>query len=681
MFRRLARQQRKGRQGKLNVSSRLCLENLEQRLVLSGDAVLRWNSLLLQANMIDATPALRTGSASEPGPTLSSRAAAIVQAAVYDAVNSIDGSYAPYLINVAGAANANVDAAVAQAAHDTLVSLYPHQQATFDAALVTDLAAIPAGPARDEGVSVGQTVASRILTMRAADGATATADYIQANVPGRWETFPGEPSPLGVSWGQVTPFGMDSPTEFQVPPPPALNSPEYAAAYNEVKSLGGDGTSTPTQRTPEQTEIGIFWSYDGTPGLGTPIRLYDQIAQVIATKEGNTEVQNARMFFLANAAMADAGIAVWFSKYVYNFWRPVRAIRQVATDGSTLDDGNPATTADPTWTPLGAQNDNPQLGSNGQNFTPPFPSYTSGHAGFGAALFQTLTDFYGTGNIPFDFTSDEFNGVTRDAAGNVRPVVTRHYDTLQQAAAENGRSRVYLGVHYEFDNQMGQMQGRGVATMDFSKLATPVLKPNEIFINEVYRQLLGRRADSTGLTLWAGLLDQGTSRTQIVQAIENSAEYRNIVVSQLYVTFLQRAADASGLGTFTSMLASGATIEQVQSLIVGSAEYFQTRGGGTNDGFLSALYQDTLHRGVDSSGQAFFSQQLANGVSRNQVAAAIFGSGEYQRDLVDSYYQTFLQRNADSGGEAAWVALLQQGMTDQQLIAGFLGSDEFFNKQ
>src|SRR5262249_40707376 len=144
-------------------------ENLEQRLVLSGDAVLRWNSLLLQANMIDATPALRTGSASEPGPTFSSRAAAIVQAAVYDAVNSIDGSYTPYLISVPNSGSASIDAAVAQAAHDTLVSLYPNQQASFDAALATDLAAIPAGPAKDQGIAVGQTTAAKIITVRAAD--------------------------------------------------------------------------------------------------------------------------------------------------------------------------------------------------------------------------------------------------------------------------------------------------------------------------------------------------------------------------------------------------------------------------------------------------------------------------------------------------------------------------------
>src|SRR5204863_2751366 len=134
-------------------------------------------------------------------------------------------------------------------------------------------------------------------------------------------------------------------------------------------------------------------------------------------------------------AMADAGISSWDCKYVENFWRPITAIREAATDD------NPATAADPNWAPLGAQADN----GNGTNFTPPFPAYTSGHATFGAAAFRTIADFYGTDAIHFSFTSDEFNGITKDQYGVTRPVVTRSYSSFSQATEENGQSRIYLG--------------------------------------------------------------------------------------------------------------------------------------------------------------------------------------------------------------------------------------------
>jgi hypothetical protein len=251
---------------------------------------------------------------------------------------------------------------------------------------------------------------------------------------------------------------MGDVANFQEPPPPALNSPAYTAAYNELIALGGDGTTTATSRTAEQTQIGIFWAYDGQPGLGTPPRMYNQIAQVIANKMGNTEMQNARLFALINLAMGDAGMASWDTKYIDNFWRPITAIRAGANDG------NPDTQGDPQWAPLGAQADN----GNGTNFTPPFPAYTSGHATFGGAVFRTIADFYGTDKISFDFMSDEFNGHTVDANGNVRPVVVRHFDTLSQAMEENGQSRIYLGIHWAFDKTAGIDQGTRIADYVFN---------------------------------------------------------------------------------------------------------------------------------------------------------------------------------------------------------------------
>jgi hypothetical protein len=429
---------------------------LESRDVPSNGSVLRWNVIALDAVRDDHALG---GPAQQFGPTKTSRALAIIQGAVYDAVNSIDGSYQPYMFKVPAQPGASIDAAVAAAAHDTLVALYPSYTARFDAFLTTDLANLPAIPAQ-EGATVGHTVAADMLAARANDHANDPQSYTFINAPGYWQVDPLNPgqTPLGPEWGNVTPFTMTSGSEFRAPPPPALNSPEYTAAFNEVKAIGGNGTTTPTIRTADQTEIGIFWGYDGQPGLCSPPRLYNQIAETIAQIKGNTDVTNARYFALINFAMADAAISAWETKYYYSFWRPITAIRGAATDG------NPDTIADPNWEPLGAPADN----GGGTNFTPPFPTYTSGHATIGGAMFRMIADFYGTDHIPFDFISDEFNGKTFDMNGQIRPVRSRHFDTLSQAAEENGQSRIYLGIHFSFDKVNGIRAGTEIADNAFA---------------------------------------------------------------------------------------------------------------------------------------------------------------------------------------------------------------------
>jgi hypothetical protein len=171
--------------------------------------------------------------------------------------------------------------------------------------------------------------------------------------------------------------------------------------------------------------------------------------------------------------MAEAGSAVWDSKFFYDFWRPVTGIREAdaGTGPTGAGDGNPATVGDPGFSPLGAPASNI---SNGRNFTPPFPAYPSGHAGFGGALFQTLRNFYGTDHIKFTFVSDEFNGVTRDASGNVRPLIPRTFKSLSQAEEENGQSRIYLGIHWAFDKTAGIAQGREVANYVFANAFRPL---------------------------------------------------------------------------------------------------------------------------------------------------------------------------------------------------------------
>jgi hypothetical protein len=242
-----------------------------------------------------------------------------------------------------------------------------------------------------------------------------------------------------------------------------------------VKRLGGDGEvdGTPTERSEDQTFAGIFWAYDGTPSLCAPPRLYNQIAVQIARQRPKSlsVIQLARMLALVNTAMADAGIAIWESKYFYAYWRPITGIREAdeGTGPTGEGDGNPDTTGDPDFSPLGA----PASNLIGPNFTPPFPAYPSGHAGFGGALFQTLRRFYGTDEIPFTFVSDEFNGVTRDNQGNIRQLIPRSFESLSEAEEENGQSRIYLGIHWAFDKTEGIAQGREVADAVFRGAFVP----------------------------------------------------------------------------------------------------------------------------------------------------------------------------------------------------------------
>ncbi len=449
-------QHRTARRGRCSLS----LEKLEERALLSADAVLDWNAILLRANANDhglAAP-------DQPGPTKTGRAFGMVHAAIYDAVNSIDRSYTPYVANVWWAPRfASQQAAAAQAAHDTLVALYPRQRATFDRELRASLRGIPLVP-RLFGVAVGWYVAQHVLDWRTDDGSQLNPPYTPGMEPGQHRPDPLHPDQgfYGVGWRNVMPFAMESGSQFQVPPPPALTSDDYTAAYNEVKDYGAEDSKV---RTEDQTIIGTYWGYDGTPGLGTPPRLYNQIARTLAAQQGNTMVENARLFALVNIAQADAGLASWTTKYTDNFWRPIIGVREGDTDG------NPATVGDPEWRPLGA----PCSNSCGAvtNFTPPFLAYTSGHATFGAASFRMLANFYGTDNIPFSFVSDEYNGVTRDQFGNVRPLVTRSYTSFSQAAEENGQSRIYLGIHWSFDKVYGIAQGNAIADYVFQHYLRP----------------------------------------------------------------------------------------------------------------------------------------------------------------------------------------------------------------
>ena len=442
-----------------------------------------WNEIAINASGLDHTPVAPGENRTfgeQVGPVRAARAMAIVHIAMFDAINAIEGKYRGYTNLSRVNDQTSVDSAIAQSARDTLVNLFPSQAPSFDLLLAEDLSEIPSGLAKARGIDLGQRAAAAILALRSSDGSQHAEprvgiEFLTSNDPGRWRQDPISlhPLALGAYWDGVTPFVLSSAAQFRVPAPPRLDSLEYKQAYDEVKRLGGDSIVTPTERTPQQTQIGIYWAYDGTPSLCAPPRLYNQIAVQIAEQKGtNTEVDLARLLALLNTSMADAGIAAWESKYYYEFWRPVTGIRESdeGTGPSGLGDGNPGTVGDPTFSPLGA----PASNLTGPNFTPPFPAYPSGHATFGAALFQTLRNFYHTDRIKFTFVSDEFNGVTEDNQGNPRPLIPRSFKTLSQAEEENGQSRIYLGIHWSFDKTEGIAQGRQVANYVFENVFVPV---------------------------------------------------------------------------------------------------------------------------------------------------------------------------------------------------------------
>jgi hypothetical protein len=374
--------------------------------VTRANEVVIWNAVALGAIRSHDTPA-----------PLAARNLAIVATAVDGAVNAVHRTHAPYHVKLSAPRGTSPDAAAAQAAHDALVALYPDEQPMFDATLTAALEGLkqPA-MALIQGEAVGRQAAAQILAWRGADGAaTAQGAYTPGTAPGQWQPTPPSYAPAVLpEWSLVTPFAIQSASQFRPAGPPALNSAEYAQALAQVMALGSAGS---TVRTADQTQAAKFWN-DGA-GTSTPPGHWNVIAEDVSLAHHTSLARDAQMFAVLDIAMADTGIATWDAKYAYNFWRPETAARDT----------------DPTWTPLLT--------------TPAFPSYVSGHSAFSAAASTVLSAFFGA-STPFTATSDALPGVTRS------------YTNFAQAAQEAGLSRIYGGIHYAFDVQDGQTLGDAV---------------------------------------------------------------------------------------------------------------------------------------------------------------------------------------------------------------------------
>jgi hypothetical protein len=377
-----------------------------------ADVVLEWNANA-QAAII--------GTAGQ-GPTVAYLHFAMVQGAVYDAVNAIEGGYEPYLgaPEMADPGDSSA-AAAAQAAHDVLVGIFPAQQSTLDDKLVTTLSGIPDGAAETGGIEVGAAAAATMLAARTNDGRFTPFTVVEGFDPGVWRRTPPafafEPAP----WvGNVKPFIVPDVTALRSDGPNALTSKAYAEDFNEVKAYG---SLTSTVRTADQTDAGLFWQGNGAA-------LFNQIFRQLAGTQVLDIAEAARMFATADMAGADGAIACWYDKYYYRHWRPITAIRLADTDG------NPATEADPNWVPLFA--------------TPPFPEHPAGHTCISGAIVRTLQDFFGTDKVSFS-TFSTFSGTTRE------------FDRFSEAIKEIIDARVWSGIHFRTADVQGFVMGKNIS--------------------------------------------------------------------------------------------------------------------------------------------------------------------------------------------------------------------------
>jgi hypothetical protein len=376
-----------------------------------ADTVTEWNAIMQT-----------TVTTSPSNPNLQTRWGAIVQLAVYEAVNSITGDFEPYLGTITAPADASLDAAVIVAAHETLVGLRPTVAESLELNDVRDaaLAGIPNGAEKEAGIAAGAAAAAAMLALRVDDGWDAPVTYSQEPAPGIWQPLAGQ-TPVVPGWGEVVPFALIHGSQFRLAPPPGLHTRKYAAAYNEVKLLG---SSNSTLRPQDRTNVALLYA------VASPVQVWNSAARQASAAQGLTLPQNARLFARLAMAMADAAFAGWDTKYHYNFWRPQAAIRGGDTDG------NDWTESDPDWLPLIS--------------TPAHPSYASGHATVSGAAHAVLRREFGK------------DGHAVVISHSTLPDIVLHYTAWEEITADIDDARIYGGIHFRFDQDFGAKQGHAV---------------------------------------------------------------------------------------------------------------------------------------------------------------------------------------------------------------------------
>jgi hypothetical protein len=397
--------------------------------VAKADVVLDWNAI-----------AVNTAIANGQNPFAQARCAAIVQLAVFEAVNTVTGEYRPYLGTIVAPPGASADAAAVQAAYEVLINYFQNSQTTLQSQLVASLALIPDGQSKQDGIATGHAAAAAMIILRATDGSAPPEFYTPGPVvPGAWQATPACPVVNGIAvgtflhWQNVTPFGIPNAKAYLLDPPPRLTSNRYAKAYNEVLTVG---SLTSTERPSDRADVVHFFQ------VSSPTLALNEAARQVAVEKGGTLSENARALALVNMAASDSLVASFFNKYHYNFWRPETAIRAGDTDG------NPKTEADPTFLPFIP--------------TPCFPSYPSNHASATNGGTEVLRHLYGEGGHSITLTNPAV------------PTIVLQYTTFDQIEDDVDDARVYGGIHFRTDQDAGARLGRTIGKAVYKHNLRPV---------------------------------------------------------------------------------------------------------------------------------------------------------------------------------------------------------------
>jgi len=360
-----------------------------------------------------------------------SRSMAMVHVAMSDAINTVQGRYATYTAKIPAAQNASAEAAAVSAARHVLIQLVPAQKAKIDEAYADSLTRLRDGPAKNDGIALGEQLAALVQADRSTDGTNVPDTYRPIATPGVW--IPTQP-PLFAQYAQARPWGMKNADQFRPGPPPQLSSAVYARDYNETKDLGGVKS---VKRTAQQTEAVRFWV------AGNISLAWNQLARQLSAAKGLGLAENARLFALLNMGIANNYICDWDAKFHYNLWRPITAIR----NGD--QDGNDATERDAGWTPL--------------NATPMHPEYPSSAAIIAGVASGVLESAFGAGPVP-TLTVTDF----------ADPRLQRQFNSIAQMAEEQRMVRIWGGIHFRNSLEVSQQMGRKLATHLVSNTLTPV---------------------------------------------------------------------------------------------------------------------------------------------------------------------------------------------------------------